>query len=281
MSIKCQAEAVKGIEGEVQMDKMPEGFSNFKAGLETSRGRILTELSKAEDITFFTCGGNIGDYLIWEGTRQLIKSFKYTELTHKNVATAKGHTAVITGSGGWSKSHGTVPAVLTEIEKRFKNVIIFPSSYDTGVDTVKRALSNTKAKVFARELKSYRMIKDLCNAELAYDCAFFFDFAPYRIQGKGNGELRAYRTDEESDITEKPTKNYDISSRKVVDNLDSWLRIIAQYERVYTDRAHIMIAAAMLGKTVYYTPSNYHKLPGIATFSLHEYPVYQEGSTPR
>ncbi|MNJ61645.1 hypothetical protein D3C77_574460 [compost metagenome] len=125
------------------------------------------------------------------------------------------------------------------------------------------------------------MIKDFCNAELAYDCAFFFDFAPYRIQGKGTGELRAYRTDKESDVSDKPTNNYDISNNYVVNNLDSWLRIIAQYERVYTDRAHIMIAAAMLGKTVYYTPSNYHKLPGIATFSLQEYPVYQEGSTPR
>lgn len=279
--LKCQAEVVKERRVRVQMDKMPKGFESFKTGVETSKSRIFTSLINAEDITFFTCGGNIGDYLIWEGTRQLLKPFKYTELTHKNIVNSKGHTALITGSGGWSKSHGTVPAVLTQIEKRFKNVIILPSSYDTGVDTVKRALSNTKAKVFARELTSYRMIKDLCNAEVAYDCAFFFNFEPYRIQGKGKGELWAYRTDNESDVTAKPTNNYDISSRRVVDNLDNWLRIIAKYERVHTDRAHIMIASAMLGKTVYYTPSNYHKLPGIAKFSLQEYPVYVEGSIPR
>lgn len=258
------------------MNKLPAGFTDFKTGLETSRIRILSELIHSEDITFFTCGGNIGDYLIWEGTRQLLHQFNYKELTHKNIADSKGHTALITGSGGWSRAHRTLPMLLPEIEKRFEKVVILPSSYDPHVGTVKRALSETKAKVFVRELESYRMVKDLCNAELAYDCAFFFDFSPYKIQGKGTGELRAYRTDKESAIAGKPTDNYDISNNHVVNNLDSWLRIIAQYERICTDRAHIMVAGAMLGKTIYYTPSNYHKLPGIARFSLHQYPVYPE-----
>ncbi|MBA9084517.1 exopolysaccharide biosynthesis predicted pyruvyl transferase EpsI [Fontibacillus solani] len=260
------------------MDKLPNGFSDFRTGLETSRCRILSELTQAEDVTFFTCGGNIGDYLIWAGTRHLLHQFKYKEATHREITDSKGHTALITGSGGWSRAHRTLPMLLPEIEKRFEKIIILPSSYDPGVDTVKRALSQTRAKVFVRELESYRMVKDLCNAELAYDCAFFFDFSPYRIQGKGEGELHAYRTDGESAITQKPSDNYDISNNYVVNNLDTWLHIISQYERIRTDRAHIMVAGAMLGKTVYYTSSNYHKLPGIAKFSLREYPVYPEKS---
>ncbi|SDF28969.1 hypothetical protein SAMN04488542_108122 [Fontibacillus panacisegetis] len=39
------------------MGKLPNGFSDFRRGLETSRCRILSELTQAEDITFFTCGG--------------------------------------------------------------------------------------------------------------------------------------------------------------------------------------------------------------------------------
>ena len=43
-----------------------------------------------------------------------------------------------------------------------------------------------------------------------------------------------------------------------------------------TDRAHVMIAAAMLGKPVEYAASNYHKLPAIAEWSLDAFPVHAD-----
>ena len=258
------------------MNKNQGDFNNFRTGLETSRKKIVQEISKSKDITFITCGGNIGDYLIWAGTRQLLKPFKYKEMTKDGLRHAEGHTALITGSGGWCKAHGSMPKLLPEIESRYQKVVILPSSYDTSLDTVKRNLSKTRAKVFARELESYRQIKDICDADIAYDCALFFDFSPYQINGKGKGELLVYRTDGESAGKEPPKNNYDISRRTICKSLDDWLRIIAQYETVRTDRAHIMIAAAMLGKKVYYSSSNYHKVPGIAQFTLADYPVIPE-----
>lgn len=256
--------------------KIKDDFSTFQAGLKTSKLKIYKEILSAKDLTFITCGGNIGDDLIWAGTRQLLKPFEYKEITKDGLQGLEGHTALITGSGGWCKAHGSMPKVLPEVEKRFERVIILPSSYDIGLETVKQALSQTRAKVFAREHVSYGMIKNLCDTELAYDCAFFFDFTPYKPQGKGKGELLVYRTDGESAKQEKPAQNQDISRRLGGNTLDRWLRTIAGYETVRTDRAHVMVAAAMLGKKVYYSSSNYHKVPGIAKLSLASFPVFPD-----
>jgi hypothetical protein len=42
---------------------------------------------------------------------------------------------------------------------------------------------------------------------------------------------------------------------------------------VKTDRAHVMIAAALLGKVVDYWTSSYHKVPSIADYALKAFPV--------
>lgn len=246
-------------------------FSNHKIGLETSRKKILDTIEDSSDITFIIAGGNIGDHLIWEGTKHLLAVKKFKTVLIKDVENLKGHTALITGSGGWCKPFHTVGAYLPIIEKNFKRVIILPSSFDPSEASVKRALSQTKARVFARELRSFKLIKDLCHADYAYDCAFFFNFAPYKTSRKGT--LLAYRTDsEKASSVVIPKNNKDIS--RTCNSLDQWLKIIAMHDTIYTDRAHVMIASAMLDKRVFYKSTYYHKVPAIAEFSLKDFPVY-------
>jgi hypothetical protein len=163
-----------------------------------------------------------------------------------------------------------VPQLLEIAEQRFERVIVLPSSFDTSADAVKRVLGQSKALVFAREEASYEQIRTLCRAELAHDTAFFFDFTPYRRHGQGT--LTAFRTDSEARTRSVPAGNNDISA--TCDSLDEWLWTIARHELVLTDRAHVMIAAAMLGKEVRYAMSNYHKVRSIADFALNHFPVY-------
>ncbi len=123
----------------------------------------------------------------------------------------------------------------------------------------------------------YETIKDLCNADLAYDCAFFFDFRPFKRAGKG--VLTAFRTDKGSQgpsFHKTLDSNRDIS--KSCKNLKEWIKIIADHEKVRTDRAHVMIAAAMLGKRVFYRSYKAfpHKVSGIAEFSLKGFTVERE-----
>jgi hypothetical protein len=42
---------------------------------------------------------------------------------------------------------------------------------------------------------------------------------------------------------------------------------------INTDRAHVMIAAALLGKQVRFASSNYHKVPALAASSLPQYSI--------
>lgn len=246
-------------------------FSSFAGGLAASRAKLLKAVEGSRQITFIYGGGNIGDHLIWAGAYRLLEGVAHERRSVLKLDEVEGDTAIITGGGGWCRYFRKWwPERLADIESRFHRVIVFPSSYEIGYEPVRRALTASNALFFAREKQSYKQIKDLCRADYAYDSAFFFDFAPYRQAGSGT--LYAYRVDHESRGTKRPAGNNDISA--ACKSLETWLHTIASHDTVYTDRAHVTIAAAMLGKKVFYRSSNYHKVPGIVRFSLRGFPVY-------
>jgi exopolysaccharide biosynthesis predicted pyruvyltransferase EpsI len=240
------------------------------ADLELQRQKLLRLISDAPDLTFFRHRGNIGDDLIHAGTRRLLAGIPYREIGTWDMQDVHGHTAVITGSGGWCiPFHHQLPQALPLIEQRFQRVIILPSTFDLAEPVVRNALQRTKALVFARERESYEQIRRVCNADIGHDCAFFFDFRPYRQEGRGL--LEVFRTDAESKLTDIPAANQDISATCF--GLDHWLWTLARHATVVTDRAHVMIAAALLGKRVEYHRTSYHKVPAIAEYSLTGFPV--------
>ena len=233
-------------------------------GLEESRRKLLEAAGEGDDITFIRIHGNLGDELIYAGTRRLLAGSFYREISMRSLSGMRGRTALVAGGGSWCEAYQAMPDYLPEVEEHFERVVVLPSSFDVRADRVRDALRRTKALVFARERESFRQIRDLCRADIAHDCALFFDFAPYRRPGKG--VLHAFRTDREGLALPVPPDNDDISTS--CESLDEWLWTIARSEEVYTDRAHVTIAAAMLGKRVRYRPSNYHKVPAIIEYSL-------------
>jgi exopolysaccharide biosynthesis predicted pyruvyltransferase EpsI len=248
------------------------------AGLAAQRDRILGLLGDAPDVAFIRHRGNIGDDLIHAGTRRLLADIPYREVGTWDMHNVHGHTAVITGSGGWCVPfHHQLPQALPVIEECFRRVIILPSTFDLAEPIVRSALQRTKALVFAREQESYAQIREICNADIGHDCAFFFDFQPYRR--RGSGHLLAYRTDAESAHATTPAGNNDVSVACF--GLDHWLWTIARHETVETDRAHVMIAAAMLGKRVEYRSTKYHKVPAIAAYSLSGFSVFGADASAR
>jgi GT2 family glycosyltransferase len=241
------------------------------AAIEASRRSILEQLGDQPDLTFVRGVGNRGDELIWAGTRQLLANRDYREVDLAGLCAVTGNTVLLSGSGAFCRPfHELMPRALAVCGLRFERVIVLPSSFDPSDDEVREALAHTRATVFAREPESYRQIAPLCDASLAHDCAFFFDFSPYRRNGRG--VLNAFRTDREAVAGQLlPEDNDDISVS--APSLERWLETIADHELIRTDRAHVMIAAAMLGKRVEFAPSSYHKLEGIAEYALSNYPV--------
>ena len=248
------------------------------ATVEASRRAILDEIGDPPDLTFVRTVGNIGDELICAGTRSLLADHIYTETTLEGMCSAQGHTVVIGGGGAFCRPyHELMPRLLAVADLRFERVLLLPSSFDPSEDAVREALAKTTATVFAREQESYERIRSLCDARIAHDGAFFFDFAPFRRPGMGT--LDAFRTDREAVGREDrplPEGNDDISV--TAPTLEAWLETIASHELVRTDRAHVMIAAALLGKQVEYASSSYHKVPAIAEYALGDYPVQRLSS---
>jgi hypothetical protein len=242
---------------------------SHEEAVEDSRDVLLRAIGEPEDLTFIRLYGNKGDELIYAGTRQLLARRFYKEVSVRDLGGVSGHTALVAGCGGWCGPYHDMVKHLPVIETKFERVIIMPSSFDVSVPSVRSTLATTKALVFARERKSFDDICRLCDAKIAYDCAFFFDYRPYLRHGEGC--LVSYRTDEESVLSVIPESNHDIS--KSCSSLDEWLWTIARHAVVKTDRAHVMIAAALLGKVVDYWTSSYHKVPAIADYSLKSFPV--------
>jgi glycosyltransferase involved in cell wall biosynthesis len=242
-----------------------------RSAIEASRDAILAEIAESPDLVLVRGLGNRGDELIWEGTRRLLSPRIHREIGLDGLCSATGHTVLLSGSGALCRPHHDwMPRALAVAELRFERVVVLPSSIDPSEDAVREALSRTRATVFARERETYRRIRSLCDARLAHDCAFFFDFEPDRRPGCG--VLNAFRTDAEARADRPvPPDNDDISLTAAT--LELWLERIATHELVRTDRAHVMIAAAMMGKRVEFAPGSYHKLEAIAAYALGDLPV--------
>jgi GT2 family glycosyltransferase/exopolysaccharide biosynthesis predicted pyruvyltransferase EpsI len=239
--------------------------------VERSRQEILQAIGATQDLTLIRGLGNFGDELIWAGTRELLRDRAFREIDADELSESDGHTALICGGGAFCHPyHEIMPHVLAVAELRFEQVILLPSTFDTSVDVVRDALERTRAVVFARERESYGRLQPLCDAHLAHDCAFFFDYASY-IQA-GSGILHAFRTDAEyAGERPVPPESDDISL--TAGTLERWLETIASHELIRTDRAHVMIAAALLGKTVEFGVNSYFKVKAIADYALSDFPV--------
>jgi exopolysaccharide biosynthesis predicted pyruvyltransferase EpsI len=242
---------------------------SHEEAVKESRDALLRAIGEPDDLTFIRLYGNIGDELIYAGARQLLAQRSYKEISVRALGGVTRHTALVAGSGGWCGPYRDMVELLPAIESKFERVIVLPSSFDVSVPSVKTILAATKALVFARERKSFNDVCRLCDAKIAYDCAFFFDYRPYMRRGEGC--LVSYRTDKESVLSAIPESNNDIS--RSCSSLDEWLWTIGRHAVVRTDRAHVMIAAALLGKDVEYWTSSYHKVPAIADYALKSFPV--------
>lgn len=217
--------------------------------------------------------GNVGDELIWAGTRSFLSGHIHRELDIDELSFEEGDLALIGGGGAWSPAYNEfMPELLTIAEMRFSRVVVLPSTFDVSVPRVRRALERSNAVVFARERVSFEAIRDLCNAQLAHDMAFFYDLSAFG--GAGEGVLNAYRSDLEAVRRRRlPEDNTDISA--VCSSLDEWLATIERHAEVRTDRAHVMIAAARMGKRVRWSSNNYFKVSALAEQFEPEFDVEQ------
>lgn len=238
----------------------------------------LCELFRDQEIDVFIPGGNKGDGLIYFGGQSLFKQYniKYTE--HMSVDNIGGRTLFVYGSGGFNKIFNTMVYRLPQCFNKFDEIYILPSSFECECQLVSNFIKKLphNVVVFAREMYSYEQLKTIMpypeNLKIDNDLAFNIDFGSLRRDG-GEGTLLALRTDSERlcawrNLINIPiSTNTDISLGEYYQYMDV-INTVNKYDTVITDRAHVAISSAMLGKLVHILPNNYHKVKGIYMYSL-------------
>lgn len=216
--------------------------------------------------------GNVGDQLIWAGLEAACGDLLPRRLPLCEVAGARGATLVIPGSGAWSPGyHEWLPDLVVRCATRFEKVVVLPSSYDTRVAEVAAALAVPNLHPMARERESAALVRATRECSLSLDCAVYAgaSFAPVPPDPAPR-TLFALRTDRESalgrDGFRLSGRNLDISA--LAPSLDHWLAGIAAHGTVVTDRAHVMLAATLMGKKVYFHEGSYWKLSEIADYTF-------------
>lgn len=202
-------------------------------------------------------GGNLGDQLINAGQDRLLRNHRINR---------QAPTLVVGGSGGWCRTFHSMPRRVAEAEARGdRRIIVLPSTYEVAHPAVADFLAQTEATLFAREARSAADT----GLPLAHCPSFFFNYRPYTHRGRG--KLIAFREDRETGGTPVPVRNRDLS--RECRNLREWLKAIAEVNEVHTDRAHVMIAAALMGKRVRYRPGSYFKVQALAETWLADFDV--------
>lgn len=72
------------------------------------------------------------------------------------------------------------------------------------------------------------------------------------------------------ELSDAPIRGADVSDRGVV-SFDGFCGSIAGASAVLTDRLHIGVFAALLGKPTYLKAGSYYKIPGIYEYSMHDW----------
>jgi len=254
----------------------------------------IEELFKSfinKKVTVLFNEGNRGDGLIFLGGKALLDKYglDYREIEFPQEAC--GETLFIYGCGAFCWPHNHNVERVKFYMNRFEKIYILPSSFDLSCGKVKDFIANLPSKVivYCRERYSFEQVMSCIpckeNVFLDKDLSFFIDYGKWKK--KGRGVLFAFRTDAEAKcpriikrclfILECLTHSFRFikikdMSRGSEKEPEILIESISKYDKVYTDRAHVAIAAAMLEKKTYIYPNVYHKVKGIYEYSLSGFP---------
>jgi exopolysaccharide biosynthesis predicted pyruvyltransferase EpsI len=250
---------------------------------ETDVAVFLKKYSNQE-VVYCANPGNAGDALIAHATFQLFEklNIKLQIIKHEEIV----HDKIIFYAGGGNLVEGKYKNAYQFLNNNFRQnreIILLPHTVH-GYDEL--LLSAKNLTIFCREKTSYQNLSAIGFPSerlfLAHDMAFQLakkEFQDYLMNGKGTAYC--YRTDKESARTfDMPNDNLDISlswngelwhrpdfAKNVTHSLASYL---SAFENIKTDRLHVAILAAIMGKKVVMYPNNYYKIKAVFEYSIKE-----------
>ena len=210
--------------------------------------------------------GNWGDGLINEGAQHFFSFFDIPFKTIRSLEDlrwpfVRDRLFVYGGGGSWCAYWGQGPKKVAIAAKRFRRVIVMPSTYEGAYDI-------PGVTLYCRD--RFQSLSNNTHAKFCHDMAFFInDFK----STNGNGTGFFFRTDKESaGVIDIPESNIDLSlngSHKTA--VSGFFEQLLPYEIIETDRLHVAIAGCLLGKKVRIYSGGYFKNEAVYHSTLKEF----------
>ena len=226
--------------------------------------------------------GNAGDDLITYATIQIFNNLGYQFTMSEYTACHTDKVLVYGGGGNFNPIYTACREFLDKNLHVNKKIVLLPHTIVSCLHDLKKI--NDNVVIFCREKISYQYVQSTVlhpkNVHLSKDMALYICLddlgIPYM---KGEGHLNAFRTDGEKTKVDIPKNNVDVSlvyqypgitieAKKK--STQVFLNYINRFETVTTNRLHVAIGAAILGKRVTLLANAYYKNKAIYDFSIHE-----------
>jgi exopolysaccharide biosynthesis predicted pyruvyltransferase EpsI len=231
----------------------------------------LLEFGKHRSLIEIENTGNWGDALIHAGQREFFRDKRIIVERHSIAKLRKlnpfqlfslsrfcTRRAVISGGGPWCDWY-TRPLEMKRVSRYFSRILIMPSSY-----TCSPALNSNRAEFWRRDNSE--------SAETVPTSAFCHDLAFYLSPKKRFPKQKLalmFRDDIERGEFNLPFGNRDISSEGTHrSSPDDFFDRIGEYEIIVTNRLHVGIAGALLGREVHLFKSRSKKIASVYEASL-------------
>lgn len=260
-------------------------------------------------IYYYPNNGNAGDALINMGFYTLAKKYNvhFVEINKNEINKVREEDVLlIAGGGALVPEWGSTTDLIANLNKKIK-LIIFPQSIRDIDNVISNLPENTT--IFCREKYSYQYCLEKSNTKsifLENDIAFYCDLneildsevgmqffskkniARHIILGGHkfcsyfkHNIIFAMRVDKEKndklDVPRKLINDFSIVAsfgagnyKQSLYSARKFLNLINLYEEIHTDRLHVAIGAALLGKKVKIYNNGYYKCKGVYEKSMKE-----------
>lgn len=219
--------------------------------------RTIRERAEGKQVIFLPNSGNWGDGLIRYGAKRFLQDNGITHvelnlgkgsgkyLLTPFLAKARKYLFIYSGGSAWGYHYRHGYDIVSLISRFTDNIVVLPSTY--FYDPVK-----ARGALFRRD--QFESREHCPRALFCHDMAFYllakglnYDFGTLDPDAVGH----IYRHDRESSRRFETQVGGDLSARgNHMSNGDDFLREIAHYGTIFTDRLHVAIGAAILGRQV-------------------------------
>ena len=201
----------------------------------------------------------------------------------------EGFDLLLFEGGGYMSDLWYGPVLMMEaVRMHDKPIAVAPQSYWFRGEGFRELLGGGRPiTLFCREPYSYRHLLEMelppsVEVHVSDDTSLYLepgDLERYIQPRRGGYDLVCFRGDRESAISEALKRSIlamavdplvgDISKRR---SFEEFISTVAHAERVYTDRLHVAILAALLRRDTLLIGVRYHKNLGVYEYSLRRFP---------